>query len=195
MGSNSSQEVAVLLPLVIGLMTTLATILVHACALAAILAFVRLEYRLGRAGVRYWRDLGIVAGVTLVALIAHLAEIALWAVVLALCREFARLATALYHSAVNYSSLGYGDIVMSNAWKLLGPLEAADGMLMFGVSTAMIFAVTQRLVQTRLGPSPLYEQDQPGQRGANHSPPDERSNAPSGLIDVLASSPVGSRYR
>jgi hypothetical protein len=38
---------------------------------------------------------------------------------------------------------------MSPSWKLLGPLEAANGMLMFGVSTAMIFAVIQRLVQAR----------------------------------------------
>jgi Ion channel len=56
---------------------------------------------------------------------------------------------ALYHSAVNYTSLGYGDVVMSAAWRLLGPLETADGMLMFGVSTAMMFAVIERLVQTR----------------------------------------------
>jgi len=56
---------------------------------------------------------------------------------------------ALYHSAVNYTSLGYGDVVMSAAWRLLGPLETSDGMLMFGVSTAMIFAVIERLVQTK----------------------------------------------
>jgi hypothetical protein len=40
-------------------------------------------------------------------------------------------------------------VVMSASWRLLGPLEAADGMLMFGVSTAMIFAVVARLIQTR----------------------------------------------
>ena len=48
-----------------------------------------------------------------------------------------------------YTTLGYGDVVMSSSWKLLGPLETADGMLMFGVSTAMLFAVIQRLIQTR----------------------------------------------
>jgi hypothetical protein len=56
---------------------------------------------------------------------------------------------ALYHSAVNYRSLGYGDVVMSAAWRFLGPLETADGMLMFGVSTAMMLAVIERLIQTR----------------------------------------------
>jgi hypothetical protein len=45
--------------------------------------------------------------------------------------------------------LGYGDIIMTPAWRLLGPLETADGMLLFGVSAAMIFAVIQRLVEAR----------------------------------------------
>jgi hypothetical protein len=50
---------------------------------------------------------------------------------------------------VNYTTLGYGDVIMSPAWKLLGPIEAADGSLMFGVSTGMIFAVILRLMKTR----------------------------------------------
>ena len=50
---------------------------------------------------------------------------------------------------MNYTTLGYGDVVMTPSWRLLGPLEAADGMLMFGVSTAVIFAVIQRLLLMR----------------------------------------------
>ena len=50
---------------------------------------------------------------------------------------------------MNYTSLGYGDVVMSASWKLFGPLEAADGLLMFGISTALIFAIIQRLLQMR----------------------------------------------
>jgi hypothetical protein len=85
----------------------------------------------------------------LYALAAHLMEIALWAVVYVICGEFDDFGTAYYHSAVNYTSLGYGDLIMSPSWKLLGPLETANGMLLFGVSTAMIFAVIQRLVEAR----------------------------------------------
>jgi nucleoside-diphosphate-sugar epimerase len=44
-------------------------------------------------------------------------------------------------AAVNYTSLGYGDLIKTPSWRLLGPLETANGMLLFGVSTAMIFAV------------------------------------------------------
>jgi hypothetical protein len=91
----------------------------------------------------------IVAVAMMFALVAHLIEIGLWAVLLVLFGEFQTLQVAFYHSAMNYTTLGYGDIVMSPAWKLLGPIEATDGLLMFGVSTAMIFTVIQRLVQTR----------------------------------------------
>jgi Ion channel len=146
----SRTGINLLLPLSVGTATTFCTIFIHALALITIVHFVRREQRLGYAGVRFWKDVSIVASATLVALAAHLVEIATWALVFALCGEFPDFAAAFYSSAENYTTLGYGDVVMSAAWRLLGPLEAADGMLMFGVSTAMIFAVIQRLIQTRL---------------------------------------------
>ena len=82
MAPPSPQDVAVLLPVAISLVTTLTTILVHAIAFAAIARFVRREYRLGRAGAQFWKDVAIIAGVTLLAFVAHLVEIAIWAVVL-----------------------------------------------------------------------------------------------------------------
>ena len=77
---------------------------------------------------------------------AHLVEIGLWAILLVLCKEFQELGTAYYHSAVIYTTLGYGDLLLSPAWRLLGPLEATNGALMFGVSAAVVFAAVQRLV-------------------------------------------------
>lgn len=146
----SRTDIDVLLPLAVGAATTCATILIHALALVTIVYFVRRERRLDRAGVRFLKDVSIVAGITLLALAAHIIEIAMWAVVFGLCAEFPNFATAFYASAENYTTLGYGDLVMSATWRLLEPLEAADGMLMFGVSTAMIFAIIHRLIQTRL---------------------------------------------
>jgi hypothetical protein len=145
----SPQSVAIFVPLIIALPTTLGTIVIHGVAMLATVHFVHHQRQLGRAGIRFWRDVIIVSGATLLALLAHLVAIAIWALVFALCGEFPHLPAAVYHSAVNYTSLGYGDVVMSAAWRFLGPLETADGMLMFGVSTAMIFAVIQRLLQTR----------------------------------------------
>jgi len=83
-------------------------------------------------------------------LLVQLVNITLWAVLFWLCGEFAEFEAAYYHSAVNYSSLGYGDIVMSTRWRLLGPLEAIDGIVMFGISTALIFALMMRLIERRM---------------------------------------------
>jgi hypothetical protein len=152
--ASPPDRIAFLSPLVVAMATTFCTILVHALALAAIIHFVRHERRLGHVGVRFFTNVAIVAGAILIALAAHLLEMTAWALVFVLCGEFPHLAAAFYHSAASYTSLGGDDVVMSASWRLLGPLETADGMLMFGVSTATIFAVIQRLVQTRFGESP-----------------------------------------
>jgi hypothetical protein len=146
---QDTRSIAFLIPLSVGVAAIICTILIHALPLRATIDTVRREKRLGRVGVRFWLDTGIVTRSILYALVAHLLEIALWAVLFVICGEFSDFRTAYYHSAVNYTSLGYGDIIMSPAWRLLGPLETADGMLLFGVSTAMIFAVIQWLVEAR----------------------------------------------
>lgn len=144
-----THRIATLAPLAVGVAAVVCTIVIHALPLSATVNFIRREKRLGRAGRSFWVDMGIVALVLLYALVAHLAEIALWALLFVVCGEFSDFGTAYYHSAVNYTSLGYGDLIMTPSWRLLGPLETANGMLMFGVSTAMIFAVIQRLAETR----------------------------------------------
>src|SRR6516162_7073770 len=136
---------AFLVPLAVGACVIATTIIIHALALNATVRFVRRERKLGRAGKSFWGDFPIVVLAISFALGAHLMEMAIWALLFMVCGEFPAFGTAYYHSAVNYTTLGYGDVEMSPSWSLLGPLEAADGMLMFGVSTAMIFAVIQRL--------------------------------------------------
>jgi hypothetical protein len=136
---------------------TFYTVIIQALIMMPLIHFVRYELRVGRAGVLFWRDVGIVAGATLVALAAHLVAIATWALVFSLCGEFSQLTKALYHSGMNYTTLGDSDMVMSPSWRLLAPLEAANGMLMFSVSTAILFAIIQRLIQTRLGESSSYD--------------------------------------
>ena len=75
----------------------------------------------------------------------HLAQIAIWAALFMFLGEFNDFLTAFYHSTVNFASLGYGDIVMSEKWRLLGALEASNGVLMFGLSAGTLFSVMQHL--------------------------------------------------
>jgi len=63
--------------------------------------------------------------------------------------EFKELYEAVYHSAVNFSSLGYGDVVMSKNRKLLGPLEAINGVIMLGLTSAALVVMLQQLIRTQ----------------------------------------------
>jgi Ion channel len=100
-------------------------------------------------GVRVWSNALAMLGLILILLAGHLAQTAVWAIAFMAAGEFAEFAVAFYHSAVNYTTLGYGDMVMSPRWRLLGPLEAASGMLAFGWSTAVIVTVAIRLARVR----------------------------------------------
>jgi hypothetical protein len=146
---TQAHGIALLIPLTVGAIAVFCTIIIHALVLNAAVSFVRRERRLAHAGVSFWTDVLIVALVTCFAFAAHLAEMAVWAVLFMVCGEFPDFGTAYYHSAVNYTTLGYGDLIMTPRWRMLGPLEAANGMLMFGVTTALVFAVIQRLLQDR----------------------------------------------
>jgi Ion channel len=142
-------RIPILIPLAVGALVILCTIFIHAMSVAVSLKLLRRERRLGRTGRSFWSDFPVVVLAMLATLVAHLIEIALWAEVFVLCGEFPYFGTAYYHSAVNYTTLGYGDLVMTPHWRFLGPLEAANGMLLFGVSTAMVFALIQWLIEAR----------------------------------------------
>jgi Ion channel len=137
------------MPLAVAVVTFTCTVFVHVLPIGATVSIARREKRLGQSGASFWSDFVIVALIILLSMVAHLIEISLWAAVFMLCGEFHDFGMAYYHSAVNYTTLGYGDLIMSLKWRLLGPLEAANGILMFGVSTAMIFTLILRLTQER----------------------------------------------
>ena len=52
--------------------------------------------------------------------------------------------TAMYFSGVTFTSLGYGDVVLDGRMRLLGPLQAANGLMMFGITTALFIAAVQQ---------------------------------------------------
>lgn len=76
-------------------------------------------------------------------------QIILWGSLFFWLGEFSELFDAIYHSAVNFASLGYGDIVMTKNWKLLGPLEAVNGVLMLGMTAAALMAILQHLIKVQ----------------------------------------------
>jgi hypothetical protein len=77
--------------------------------------------------------------------VLHLLEIGAWAVVYVWDAAIPDLQSAIYFSAVTYTTTGYGDLVLSKEWRLVGAVEALTGILMCGWSTGFFFAVVSRL--------------------------------------------------
>jgi uncharacterized membrane protein YjdF len=75
-----------------------------------------------------------------------LVQVMLWGGLFLWLGEFEQAYDAIYHSAVNFTSLGYGDIVMRRERRLLGPLEAVNGVLMLGMSAAAMMAIVQHMI-------------------------------------------------
>jgi hypothetical protein len=74
-------------------------------------------------------------------LLLHLAEAIVWAIFYVLVGALPDLETAAYFSLTSYTTVGYGDVVLPEAWRLLGPIEAAVGVLMLGWSTGILVVV------------------------------------------------------
>ena len=98
----------------------------------------------------FWLNSMLITGVMLLLVFGSLAQIGVWALLFLLLREFPTFAEAFYHSAVNFATLGYGEVVMSAAHRLLGPLEAVNGAMMIGVSTAALTAVFQNVIMHQI---------------------------------------------
>ena len=79
-------------------------------------------------------------------LFAHTIEIWLWAALYIHLGEFPNMTDSLYFSTVTFTTLGYGDIVLSERWQLLSSLEAAGGILLFGLSTGLAVAAVSRIM-------------------------------------------------
>ena len=75
---------------------------------------------------------------------AHVSEVIVWSLAYAIIDVAPAGADPLYFAFVNYTTLGYGDVVPTERWRLIGPITAMNGMLVFGWSTAVIFEVLRR---------------------------------------------------
>jgi hypothetical protein len=82
-------------------------------------------------------------------ILLHVTEIMVWAFAYALWNAMPDLPSAMYFSAVTYTTTGYGDLVLPQSWQLVGAVEALTGILMCGWSTGFFFAVLSRLLQAR----------------------------------------------
>ena len=118
------------------------TVAIHAVGFSALLRALIRSRALDQSGFR--PVTGIVIALTCWLILIHLAEIAVWGLFYCWQGCLTDAESAIYFSAVTYTTLGYGDLVLAKAWRIFAPVEALTGILMCGLSTGLFFAlVTQ----------------------------------------------------
>lgn len=131
--------------LLVGCTMVIVTTVMHAVAMVGVMKSLRLMHA------RRWARISAVTRVTFVALVvlvmflATVVESGLWAVTYLAVGALSDFEEAAYFSTVTYTTLGYGDVTMEGRWRLLSAFEAANGIIMFGWTTAVIVAAVQRV--------------------------------------------------
>ena len=134
--------------LLVGGVVSLGNIAVHAIVMTLVVTVVRRVGSWERRNASLWLASVMVATVG-VLLMAHVAEVIVWSVTYLILDAAPSEADVLYFAFVNYTTLGYGDIVPVERWRLIGPITAMNGILLFGWSTAVIFEVLDVATQAR----------------------------------------------
>jgi hypothetical protein len=133
--------------ILLGAGVSLANIVIHVLIVAGVVLAARRVAATAMA-VRPFRSLFVVTGLAAVALMmGHVLEVAVWATVYAMA-GVAPGANPVYFAFVNYTTLGYGDVVPAADWQLIGPITAMNGVLLFGLSTAVLFEVLRTVVRS-----------------------------------------------
>jgi hypothetical protein len=126
--------------LLFGAVVSGCNIVIHALIMAMVVWVTRLTMTQGK-----WRPLPflivIMIATVSVLMIAHASEVMVWSMAYAIVDAAPPDADLVYFAFVNYTTLGYGDVTPVERWRLLGPMTAMNGVLLFGWSTAVIFEV------------------------------------------------------
>jgi hypothetical protein len=134
----------------VGIGVSVVNIVLHALVMTTVVAVARTT--LAHRALHPWLFLTFVmVPTTSVLMLTHVAEVLVRALAYERVGAAAAGSDMLYFAFVNYTTLGYGDIVPVTEWRLLGPITAMNGMLMFGWSIAVIFEVLRRALVYAVG--------------------------------------------
>jgi hypothetical protein len=134
----------------VGIAVSVCNIAIHAVVMDVVLRVARAasEHATSRQALRL---IIVMTATVSVLMIAHIAEVIVWSFAYAIVDVAPPGTDLVYFAFVNYTTLGYGDVTPVQRWHLLGPMTAMNGVLLFGWSTAVIFAVLQKALITSRG--------------------------------------------
>src|SRR3982751_4956509 len=130
----------------IGSIVTVINIMIHALVTLGAVAMAR------SAGLRHTKRprfhlMAVMVGTAAALMVAHTLEVLVWTLAYAIVGAAPDGSDLLYFAFVNYTTLGYGDITPLPSWRLMGPITAMNGILMFGWSTAVLFEVLRKTLE------------------------------------------------
>ena len=134
------------LQFLIGVLVSVINIGIHALATVVAVSIAR------TAGLRHTDSprlhlMGVMIATAAALKVAHTLEILVWASTYGIIQAAAAGSDLLYFAFVNYTTLGYGDITPVPEWRLIGPLTAMNGVLLFGWSAAILFEVLRKTLE------------------------------------------------
>jgi hypothetical protein len=129
----------------VSIAVSVCNIAIHATVMAAVLWVVRVadESATSRQSLRL---VAVMIATVSVLMAAHIAEVVVWSLAYMIVGAAPPGTDFIYFAFVNYTTLGYGDVTPIERWHLLGPMTAMNGVLLFGWSTAVIFAVLRAVM-------------------------------------------------
>jgi ion channel len=148
-----------LLQFLLGTAVSVCNIAIHAMVMVAVIGAARMasESATSRQSLRLTAVMSATASVLMA---AHLAEVLVWSFAYSLISIAPPGTDLVYFAFVNYTTLGYGDVTPLERWRLLGPMTAMNGVLLFGWSTAVIFEVLRRTLTASRREQEQREQEQ-----------------------------------
>lgn len=129
--------------LLLAAMVSACNITIHALVMAVVVGATQAAMR-RFASRRSGLLIAVMIATVTVLMAAHVLEVMVWAGAYAILDVAPAGTDMLYFAFVNYTTLGYGDVVSQPRWRLIGPMTAMNGVLLFGWSTAVIFHVLLR---------------------------------------------------
>lgn len=121
------------------------TTFIHGVFVAAAAVVFRAAKSRAQGTLRFLRDTAVLVVLVLWLMFAHTLEIGLWAWVFLQNGMFEYWETAFYFAGAVFTTLGFGDVLLPDNWRLLSGAAASNGLLLFGLSAAFLFDVVRQL--------------------------------------------------
>ncbi len=137
----------VIVQILVGSGVLLVCTIVHVAILLRLIAFLRRRASQRRPGESFRADFAHVIVPVLIIVVSHMVQIYIWAMALDAFGALDGYERSIYFALTTYTTLGYGDLVLTPGYQIFGAIAAVTGIINFGISTAFIVGYFARALR------------------------------------------------